>query len=64
LVDRVKAVIGSDIPLMGAALSFCTAFDAVRSVIPGAVSKEQLLGNIESMKYALNLTTRAELEIF
>ena len=64
LVDRVKEIVGEDAPLMGAALSFCTAFDAVSTVIPGAVSEEQLRGNIASMQHGLDASTKAALEAF
>ncbi len=64
LVDRVMEIVGEDVPLMGAALSFCTAFDAVSTVIPGAVSKEQLRGNIASMQHGLDASMKAALEAF
>jgi len=64
LVDHVKDIVGNDIPLMGAALSFCTAFDAVSTVIPGAVSEEQLRGNIASIQHSLDASQRAALEAF
>mgnify|MGYP002849610768 FL=1 len=49
---------------MGAALSFCSAFDAVSTVIPGAVSEEQIRGNIASMQQGLDASTKAALEAF
>jgi aryl-alcohol dehydrogenase-like predicted oxidoreductase len=45
-------------------LSFCTSFDAVSTVIPGAVSKQQLLNNIEAIKLPIDKKTCAELEDF
>ncbi len=64
LVDRVMEIVGEDVPLMGAALSFCTAFDAVSTVIPGAVSEGQLRGNIASMQHGLDASMKAALEAF
>ena len=64
LVDRVREIVGDDVSLMGAALSFCTAFDAVSTVIPGAVSEEQLRGNIASIQHSLDASQRAALEAF
>ncbi len=49
---------------MSAALSFCTSFDAVSTVIPGAVSEAQLLVNIEAMQHRLDDATRAVLDAF
>lgn len=36
------------------ALSFCTAYDAVRTVIPGCSNRSQLLSNVESTKYPIS----------
>ncbi len=64
LVDRIKEIVGDHPSLTAAALSFCTSFDAVSTVIPGAVSTEQLLANLEAMQYPLNAGVRVELESF
>jgi len=64
LVDRVRDIVGEGPSLMSAALSFCTSFDAVSTVIPGAVSEAQLLANIGAMQHRLDDTTRAALEAF
>ena len=64
LVDLVRGIVGDDVSLMGAALSFCTAFDAVSTVIPGAISEEQLRGNIASIQHSLNASQRVALEEF
>jgi len=63
LVDRVRDIVGEE-RLMSAALSFCTSFDAVSTVIPGAVSEAQLRTNIEAMQHRLDDTTCAALEAF
>jgi aryl-alcohol dehydrogenase-like predicted oxidoreductase len=59
----VKEIVGEE-RLMSAALSFCTSFDAVSTVIPGAVSEAQLLVNIEAMQHRLDDATRAVLDAF
>ena len=64
LVNRVKEIVGDAQALMRAALSFCTSFDAVSTVIPGAVSVAQLLDNIGAMAHGLDDATRASLEAF
>jgi aryl-alcohol dehydrogenase-like predicted oxidoreductase len=64
LVDRVKEIVGDAQSLMPAALSFCTSFDSVSTVIPGAVSVAQLLANIEAIQHRLDGTTRAALDAF
>lgn len=64
LVDKVKNILENKNSLMSGALSFCTSFDAVSTVIPGAISKQQLLDNIEAIKYPINKKTCAELEDF
>ena len=63
LVDRVRDIVGEE-RLKSAALSFCTSFDAVSTVIPGAVSEAQLRTNIETIQYRLDDTTRQALEAF
>lgn len=62
LVDRVREIVGNDASLTSAALSFCTSFDAVSTVIPGAVSVEQLQANLEAIQHPLHPDMRAALE--
>lgn len=64
LVDRVKVLVSNQPSLISAALSFCTSFDAVSTVIPGAISEDQLLGNIGAMQHPISMTLRRELEDF
>ena len=64
LVDRVKSIIGGDVELMPAALSFCSAFDAVSTVIPGAITEAQLKSNIAASQQQMSPSIRAELEAF
>ena len=49
LVDRIKEMIQPETNLSQIALSFCLAYDAVSTVIPGNTSIQQLNNNIESI---------------
>ena len=64
LVDRVKAMVADQPSLISAALSFCTSFDAVSTVIPGAISEEQLIANIDAIQHPIGPELRAALEDF
>lgn len=64
LVDRVKEIVGKKYSLVASALSFCTSFEEVSTVIPGAISKQQLIHNIEAMKSPIAESTRNELVSF
>lgn len=64
LVDRVKEIVGEKHSLVASALSFCTSFEEVSTVIPGAISKQQLIHNIEAMRNPIAESTRNELVSF
>ena len=64
LVDRVKDIVSDHQSLLSAALTFCTSFDAVSTVIPGAVSENQLLDNLSAMKTPLDKAVVAQLQAF
>ena len=64
LVDRVKEIVSGHPSLVSAALTFCTSFDAVSTVIPGAVSEKQLLDNLEAMKTPLQARVVDRLQTF
>ena len=64
LLERVKDMVAGHPSLISAALTFCTSFDAVSTVIPGAVSTEQLLANIEAIKHPIDPEVVAQLEAF
>jgi aryl-alcohol dehydrogenase-like predicted oxidoreductase len=64
LVDRVRDIVGDEAPLTASALGFCMAFEAVSTVIPGAVSERQLRSNIDAMQHSLSGAKRSELEAF
>ena len=64
LVDRVKEIVGEKHSLVTSALSFCTSFEEVSTVIAGAISKQQLIHNIEAMKSPIAESTRNKLVSF
>lgn len=64
LVDRVVQILGDEVPLITAALLFCTSFEEVSTVIPGAVSVAQLQSNIRSMQDSLDPALRDALVTF
>ena len=64
LVDRVKDIVADQPSLISAALSFCTSFNAVSTVIPGATSEEQLIANIDAMRHPLPAELRGALGTF
>jgi len=64
LVDRVKKIVSGHPSLVSAALTFCTSFDAVSTVIPGAVSEKQLLDNLDAMKTPLEAGVVDQLQAF
>ena len=64
LVDRVREMVAGHSSLVSAALSFCTSFDAVSTVIPGAVSEAQLLANLDAMQHKLDDDMVTQLQAF
>ncbi len=64
LVDRIRDIISKEINLAYAAISFCLAYDAVSTVIPGNTSVEQLENNLESIKNPISKKLVLELEKF
>ncbi len=48
LVNRIKEIVGPKENLAQIAISFCLAFDAISTVIPGNVNIAQLSSNVES----------------
>lgn len=49
LIDELKQIIGSDLKLPEVAVAFCAAHPFVSTVIPGAISRDQLVQNVESI---------------
>ena len=64
LIDRVRDIISVDANLVHAAISFCLAYDAVSTVIPGNTSIEQLKNNLQSIENPLSKELVKELETF
>ena len=64
LVDRVKEMVAGHPSLVSAALTFCSSFDAVSTVIPGAVSEAQLLANLYAMQHKLDEDIVTRLQAF
>ena len=54
----------SEREVVAMALNFCTAFDAVSTVIPGATSMAQLRGNLAAMERPMAADLRQALETF
>lgn len=50
LVNQIKQIIPQNINIVQMAISYCLAYDAVSTVIPGNKSIEQLSQNVESIK--------------
>ena len=64
LVNRVKEFISEEKALSQTAISFCLAFDAVSTVIPGNSSIDQLKSNLESTKKPISKNLAKKLKEF
>jgi len=64
LVNRVKEIVRAEDDLAQKAISFCLAYDAVATVIPGNINSAQLKTNVDSINNALSSETIKELEEF
>lgn len=64
LVDRVKEILNSNDNLVQKAISFCLAYDAVSTVIPGNINLAQLTTNVESTKHSISKELISTLEEF
>jgi aryl-alcohol dehydrogenase-like predicted oxidoreductase len=64
LVERIKTIIGKDHELSQAAISFCLAYDAVSTVIPGNTTMAQLESNLMSLDHPLSDELVKKLETF
>jgi aryl-alcohol dehydrogenase-like predicted oxidoreductase len=64
LVDKVKTIIGPDASLAHTALSFCLAYDAVATIIPGNTSLQQLNDNLSALSTPISKELVQQLEIF
>jgi aryl-alcohol dehydrogenase-like predicted oxidoreductase len=64
LIQKVKRIIDHENPLAQSALSFCLAYDAVSTVIPGNTSIAQLKSNLESVDQSMPKELVKKLEDF
>lgn len=64
LVDKIKDIIGDEYNLTQASISFCLAYDAVSTVIPGNTSINQLEENIDSVNNPISKALIKKLEQF
>jgi len=64
LVKRVKEIIGNERPLLQTALSFCLAYNAVATIIPGNTSQQQLMNNLSCLDYPVSDSLKQRLEQF
>jgi aryl-alcohol dehydrogenase-like predicted oxidoreductase len=64
LINRVKNIIGQEKDLAQTAISFCLAYDAVATVIPGNTSIQQLNRNLEAISKPVSKELIQKLEEF
>lgn len=64
LVDKIKNILNCSDNLVQKALSFCLSYEAVSTVIPGAVSVAQLESNLKSLNTPITEEERIKLEEF
>jgi aryl-alcohol dehydrogenase-like predicted oxidoreductase len=64
LVDRIKDLIRPETNLAQIAISFCLAYEAVSTVIPGNASVQQLMHNMESVSKPISNQLLKKLEAF
>jgi aryl-alcohol dehydrogenase-like predicted oxidoreductase len=64
LVNRVKEILNEKENLAQKAISFCLAYDAVSTVIPGNINIAQLTSNVESINNPVSIEQVEALEKF
>ena len=64
LVQKLRVILGDERNLVHTALSFCLAYDAVSTVIPGSKNISQLESNLESLKHPVSKELVEKLEAF
>jgi aryl-alcohol dehydrogenase-like predicted oxidoreductase len=64
LVDQIKQIVDPAANLPRIAIAFCLAYEAVATVIPGAVSITQLVSNVEAANQRVSDDLRQKLEDF
>ena len=64
LIEKIKNIVGQEKNLAQTAISFCLAYDAVSTVIPGNTSVQQLKNNIASISEPISKELLKKLEKF
>ena len=64
LVNRVKEILKTEEKLAQKAISFCLAYDAIATVIPGNANLTQLINNVESINNPISAELLYKLEEF
>ena len=64
LVEKIRNVIGREASLVHTALSFCLAYDAVATIIPGNTSVQQLKDNLAAVEKPISKELVTTLETF
>ncbi len=64
LVHKLKAIIPNECALLQIAISFCLAYDAVATVIPGNINIDQLKQNLECLNCSFSYQLIRKLESF
>ena len=64
MVNRVKEIVNAQDDLAQKAISFCLAYDAVSTVIPGNINIAQLTSNVESVNSPISKELVEKLEEF
>ncbi len=64
LIEKIKNIVGEEKNLSQIAISFCLAYDAVSTVIPGNTSVQQLKNNIASISEPISKELLKKLEKF
>ena len=63
-IEKIKNIVGQEKNLAQTAISFCLAYDAVSTVIPGNTSVQQLKNNIASISEPISKELLKKLEKF
>ena len=64
LINKVRYIINEENDLAQTAISFCLAYNAVSTVIPGNTTIDQLKSNLESIKKPISRELVENLENF
>ena len=62
IVEDIKGIVGINNKLVNQALAYCLGYEAISTVIPGSLKKEQLETNLESIHTKMSSVTLKKLE--